>query len=112
MNYSLENIIAMADNLHQVRKSDLHPGDEIQLQTKNSNYLIKVDENGKYIISGGWFDQMAMAPVKLMINGCTWGGSTIKTDIIAACGLFIEFSNRLITSEIKKIIYFPRGIKN
>ncbi len=112
MKFTLENIISNVDNLHQVKKADLHPGDEVQLQTSNSMYLIKVDENGDYIVSGGWLDKMAIAPAKLSINGCTWGGSVIKTDIVAACGLYLEFSNRLVTSKIKKIYYFPRSLKN
>jgi len=112
MNYELKNMVEQSDKLHQVKKKDLQPGDEVKLRTKNSIYSIKVDEDGSYIVSGGWFDKMAMSPAKTTINGCTWGGSVIKTDIVAACGLFLEFGNRLITSTIQEIIYFPRSIKN
>ncbi len=112
MNYELKNMVEQADKLHQVRKKDLQPGDEVKLRTRNSIYSIRVDEDGSYIVSGGWFDKMAMSPVKTTINGCTWGGSVIKTDIVAACGLFLEFGNRLLTSTIQEIIYFPRSIKN
>lgn len=112
MNFELKNIILQADNLHQIKKSDLQPGDELKLKTKNSVYVIKVDGDGNYIVSGGWFDKMSVSPVKTTINGCTWGGSVIKTDIIAACGLYLEFGNRLLTSTIQEIIYFPRSMKN
>ena len=112
MNFELKNIVKQADGLHQIKKSDLRPGDEIKLKTNNSIYVIKVDGDGNYIVSGGWFDRMAMSPIKTNINGCTWGGSVIKTDIVAACGLNLEFGNRLLTSAIQEIIYFPRSMKN
>ncbi|MHB8581144.1 MAG: hypothetical protein ACYDA4_14980 [Ignavibacteriaceae bacterium] len=108
----MNKIIHQSDYLYQVKKADLQPGDEVQLITKNSVYFIKVDNDGSYIVSGGWFDKMSVSPLKTTITGCTWGGSVIKTDIIAACGLFLEFGNRLLTSTIQEIIYFPRSIKN
>ncbi len=112
MYYELKNIINNADTLIQIKKKDLRPGDQVQLKTVNSIYIIKVENDGSYIVSGGWFDKMEMSPVKITIAGCTWGGSIIKTDIIAACGLHLEFGNRLRTSSIQEIIYFPRGINN
>jgi hypothetical protein len=44
--------------------------------------------------------------MQLGIAGCTWGGSAIKIDIVAACGLCLEFTNRLTTSPIQKIFLF------
>ena len=112
MRYDLNSIVKQADALLQLRKDDLRPGDVVKLKTKNSIYSIIVHDDGSYMVSGGWFDKMAMSPAKTTINGCTWGGSTIKTDIIAACGLYLEFGNRIITSAIQEIIYFPRDSKN
>ena len=112
MSIDLQNIVDQADNLYQVKKADLHPGDKIQLKTKNSIYNIIVDNDGNYIVSGGWFDKMSMSPLKTTIKGCTWGGSIIKTDIVAACGLNLEFGNRLLTSAIQKIIVFPGFRRN
>ena len=112
MNFEIKNIVEQSKNLLQVKKTDLRPGDEIRLKTRNSIYLIKVENDGSFIVSGGWFDRMAMSPIKTSINGCTWGGSVIKTDIIAACGLYLEFGNRLLTSTILEIFYFHREIKN
>lgn len=112
MNLELKHLVDRADSLPQIKKSDLQPGDELKLKTKNSVYIIKVDKDGSYVVSGGWFDKMAMSPVITKINGCTWGGSVIKTDIVAACGLNVEFGNRLLTSTIQEIIYFPRSMKN
>ena len=112
MSLELKNIVESSGDLLQVKKSELRPGDEIRLKTQNSIYNIKADKDGYYVVTGGWFDKMSKSPVKININGCTWGGSIIKTDIIAACGLNLEFSNKLLTSTIQKIIYFSREIKN
>lgn len=112
MNCELKSFIGKSDFLKSVKKADLRPGDEIHLRTVNSSYYIKVDGDGSYIVSGGWFDKMELSPVRTSINGCTWGGSIIKTDIIAACGLYLEFGNRILTSTIQEIIYFPAGISN
>jgi hypothetical protein len=46
------------------------------------------------------------------IAGCTWGGSAIKVDVIAAIGLSIEFGNRVITSAVQRIIFVPVHIMN
>ena len=54
-------------------------------------------------VSGGWFDHEGLSPFKTSINGCTWGGRAIKVDVVAACGLFLEFGNQLITSRIQKV---------
>lgn len=112
MNLELRNFVEQADNLKQVKKADLKPGDEVHLKTLNSIYIIKVEEDKSYIVSGGWFDKMGLSPFKTAINGCTWGGSVIKTDVVAACGLYLEFSNRIVTSEIREIIYFDKSSKN
>jgi hypothetical protein len=38
------------------------------------------------------------------INGCTWGGSIIQTGVLAACGLRLEFANRVVTSPIREFL--------
>jgi hypothetical protein len=60
-----------------------------------------------YSVSGGWFDKKGLSPMTTRIAGCTWGGSAIKVDTAAVCGLRLEFGNRLITSTIQKIIHLP-----
>ena len=101
---SLESQVRAADHLRQVRKADLHLGDMVFVKTLRSTYRIKVKTSGRYEVSGGWFDQKGLSPTDLGIAGCTWGGSAIKVDIVAACGLCLEFANRLVTSPIQKII--------
>jgi hypothetical protein len=93
-----------ANQLREVRKADLAPGDWVFVKTLRSTYRIRVKEGGHYEVSGGWFDQKSLSPKVIGITGCSWGGSAIKIDIVAACGLCLEFTNRLITSPIQKII--------
>jgi hypothetical protein len=100
---NLEKIVNRIICQEQVCKSDLRFGDLAIIFTKNSEYYIYVLESGSYWILGGWFDQQGLSPMKIGIRGCTWGGNIIKTDIIAACGLHLEFSNGLRTSTIQKV---------
>ena len=87
MNCTLTDIAEESQNLNQIHKSSLKVGDTIILKTINSVYLIKVLEEEQYAVSGGWFDKNDLSQATLTIRGCTWGGSIIKNDIVAACGL-------------------------
>ena len=104
---SLERIVEHSLTLEGVSKADLAPGDRVFVRTRNSLYNIRVLGNGMYSVSGGWFDKQGLSPMTTRIAGCTWGGSAIKVDTAAVCGLRLEFGNRLITSTIKKIIHLP-----
>ena len=112
MSYDLAHIVRQSKSLNQLYKSRLRRGDHVILKTSNSVYIIDVLENGQYIVSGGWFDKNNLAPTQTTIHGCTWGGSIIKADIVAACGLHLEFGNKVITSKIKKIFHIPVYRKN
>lgn len=112
MSCDLLNIVNQTKHLNQIYKNRLKVGDHIILKTSNSVYLIKVLDNGQYIVSGGWFDKNKLPPTKTTIHGCTWGGSIIKADIVAACGLHLEFGNKVVTSKIKKIFHFPGYYEN
>jgi hypothetical protein len=92
-----------ARSLNKVRKTDLHAGDLLFVTTRNSLYKIWVLDVGVYRVSGGWFDLKCIAPQRMAINGCTWGGSAIKRDIIAALGLRLEFGNRVLTTPIRLV---------
>ena len=105
MNCILTDFVKDSQTLNQIHKSSLKVGDTIILKTINSIYLIKVLEEEQYVVSGGWFDKTNLSPVTLTIRGCTWGGSVIKNDIVAACGLHLEFGNKVVTSRIKKIFH-------
>ncbi len=76
--------------------------------TLNSRYEIGVLGGGMYEVSGGWFDRNDESPSTVRIAGSTWGGSIINVEVLAACGLCIEFGNRLITSSVQKIFVLRR----
>jgi hypothetical protein len=100
---SLNKIVEASSLLKEVKKKEIEKGDIVYVKTLNSIYALGVQEEGLYDVSGGWFATHGIERLRIGINGCTWGGSAIKTDIIAACGLMLEFSNRLKTSSIEKI---------
>lgn len=109
---TLDTMGQSTDHLPEVKKKDLRGGDLFVIKTRNSVYRIRVRGEGHYEVSGGWFTNKGLDGSCTTINGCTWGGSVIKTDIVAACGLCLEFGNRVTTSAIQKIFVFERSIGN
>lgn len=101
--HTLEERVEQASQLESVRKRDLRSGDWVLVTTKNSVYSICVLDDEWYFVSGGWFDREGVSPQKTTINGCTWGGSVIKQDIVAARGLFLEFGNHVMTTRIQQV---------
>jgi hypothetical protein len=97
---TLGGIVDDIDQLEAVYKSDLEFGDRLVVTTRNSTYVIHAFEQGLYTVTGGWFDLNGLSPTNIGINGCTWGGHAIKEDILAACGLHLEFENTVVTSRI------------
>jgi hypothetical protein len=100
---TLERRVKQARSLEDVRKKDLHAGDRVLVTTRNSLYTIWVLDEDVYRVSGGWFDLQCISPQRMAINGCTWGGSAIKRDILAARGLHLEFGNTVRTTRIREI---------
>lgn len=101
-------ILEQARRSQSVRKADVRCGDRLLVATENSVYSIDVLEDSTYSICGGWFDRQGFSPVRTSIAGCTWGGSVIRTDVVAASGLHLEFGNRVVTSRIREV-HFVRG---
>jgi len=99
---TLSAVVDSAKRLESVRKTDLAFGDQVLVTTRNSIYSIHVLQENLYSVSGGWFDRKGLSPSLVSINGCTWGGRAIKWDIVAACGLHLEFGNQVVTSRILK----------
>jgi hypothetical protein len=99
---TLGTIVDCTARLKAVRRADLALGDQLLITTRNSTYSIHVLQEDLYSVSGGWFDRRGLSPAKVAINGCTWGGRAIKLDIVAACGLHLEFGNQVVTSRITK----------
>jgi len=110
--HSLEKIVESTTRLKQVRKAELQYGDLLLVTTRNSVYSVRVLDNDLYLVSGGWFDREGLSPMKTTITGCTWGGSIIKMDIAAACGLCLEFGNRVVTTTIQKVCLIRYGSQN
>jgi hypothetical protein len=104
---SLAEFVEHTQKLPQVRKAELLPGDLVLVKTCNSVYSIRKLDGERYLVSGGWFDRHGLTPAITAVAGCTWGGCMIKTDVVAACGLCLEFRNRVITSPIRAIVYLP-----
>ena len=106
---TLEARVEQTSELEPVRKRDLRCGDWVLVTTKNSVYALCVLGDDLYAVSGGWFDRKGLSPQKITINGCTWGGSAIKSDVVAARGLFLEFGNRVVTTRIRDVRVVPYG---
>ena len=100
---TLGAIVAQTSGLEAVRKRDLGCGNWVLVTTKNSVYSICVMGGDLYSVSGGWFDRKSVSPQKTTINGCTWGGSAINLDLVAAPGLFLEFGNQVMTTRIQHV---------
>ena len=102
--HNLQKIVSRMDSVQHIHRESLEPGDVVYIKTINSVYTIRKTENNLYEVSGGWFDRKGLSPAVLTIRGCSWGGSIINISIVAACGLYLEFGNNLITSPIRQII--------
>jgi len=109
---SLENLSNSVSTLKVVSRESLNHGDKVWIRTCNSVYSVIALKNGQFSISGGRFDEYTDSPALVSISGCTWGGSIIKLDIIAACGLCIEFSNGIRTSIVQRIVILPKDCLN
>jgi hypothetical protein len=100
---TVDAILHQMGHFEAIRKGDLCRGDQVLVSTENSLYTIQVQDEGTYSISGGWFDRNGLSPATTSITGCTWGGTAIKRDLVAARGLRLEFGNRVVTSPIREV---------
>lgn len=100
---TLGAIVAHSRSGDAVHKSDLQFGDRVIVTTRNSVYTLCTLGGDSFAVSGGWFDQNADAPVTVTVTGCTYGGSMIRQDVVAARGLFLEFGNRVSTTRIRGV---------
>ena len=50
--------------------------------------------------------------MRIGVAGATWGGSAIMPQVLAACGMRVEFRNRLITSPVRRIVVIPGRLLN
>ncbi len=109
---SLGRCAELSRSIVSVPKKDILPGDVLVVRTAHSRYVITAREDGWFTVSGGWFEKSGHDRAPVRIRGCTWGGSVIMTETAAACGLCIEFGNRVITTPVSRIIHFPLHDRN
>jgi hypothetical protein len=109
---SLNRILETAHLFPHIRKDELSPGDLVVIRTVKSKYTLCFLGGGLYEARGGWFDKRGYAPLRIGIAGATWGGSAIMPEVLAACGMRIEFRNRLITSPVQSITVIPGKLLN
>jgi hypothetical protein len=100
---TLGAVVQHANLSGAVRKDDLQFGDRVIVRTRNSVYSLWSLGGDEFAVSGGWFDQHGSSPMKVTVNGCTYGGSMIRFDVVAAPGLFLEFGNSVATTRIKEV---------
>lgn len=101
---SLNAILEHLPRFRRLQRTDLCFADRIVVFTQNSRYDLIVVGDGEYLITGGWFDREQLSPHRVRINGCTWGGSMIWRETVAAPGMCIEFDNRVITSPVRRVL--------
>ncbi|MCU0256866.1 MAG: hypothetical protein MUF60_08975 [Vicinamibacterales bacterium] len=99
----LAALAAAASFLRGVQRDQLRPGDTVVVETRNSLYAVAALGTGEFAVSGGWFEANQADGSNIAINGCTWGGRAILTDVIAAPGLFLEFGNGVRTTRIRAV---------
>ena len=102
----LSNFTKQVNELPALYKSEINVGDHIQVKTQNSTYSLKVLGDDKFRVEGGRFDRQKLSPFEISITGCGLGGAFVKTDLVVACGLSIEFANRVITSTVVSFALF------
>jgi len=86
------------------------PGAVVEVQTRNSTYLLKRDEEGSWTIEGN--EKYCPTPTECAVNGSTWGGSCLLCDKLGV-GMHMEFclhsgpydGKRTVTSPIKAVKY-------
>ena len=101
---SLDAILQHLPRFRRIQRNDLYFADRVIVYTQNSRYDMIVVGEGEYMITGGWFDHEKLSPHRVRINGCTWGGSMIWRDTVAAPGMCIEFDNRVITTPVRRVL--------
>lgn len=109
---SLNALAATAPPSSHLSRQTIHPGDLVILLTVRSEYRLRALEGGLFEASGGWFDRHTRGPSIVGVTGASWGGSAIMPGVLAACGLRVEFSNRLITSPVRTIVVLSASRMN
>jgi hypothetical protein len=108
--YDIVELARGAGGPETIRRRDLGRGDCVLVTTRNSVYSLIFLGDGLFEVEGGWFDRQGRGPATLTINGCTWGGRAIHSELVAARGLFLEFGNQVITTRIQRVQLLRRFV--
>jgi hypothetical protein len=103
----LEALVGASATLDGVRRGELAAGDRLVVSTKNSIYSLVAREDGRFDVSGGWFERQGGGERALAVNGCTAGGHALFTELVAAPGLFLEFGDGTKTTRIRRVRHLP-----
>lgn len=100
---ALDQLTEEARALPGVRAGSVIAGDWVVVRTRNSTYSLAAGGDGTFQVAGGWFTAHARESIKVRVLGCTWGGRALHTGLVAAPGMFIEFSNGVRTTRIREV---------
>jgi len=103
---TIDKCVEQVPQMKSIRRGDLRFADRMVVTTQNSEYDLVMIEDDTFLVAGGWFDREHLSPHRVRINGCTWGGSMICLDILAAPGMCMEFNNRVMTSAIRAVVVY------
>jgi hypothetical protein len=109
---AFDELVADSAIVKGVARDDVQPGDHVVVYTDNSVYVLRRVDEHRFEVSGGWFDRQGPDPAILSVTGCTWGGSAVRRDLVAGCGMRIEFGNRVLTSTVRRVVHYPGVMLN
>ena len=87
---SISEKIANSEKWKKIKKSDIKKGQRLIVKTTHSTYEFDYLGNNEYMVKGGYFDINNLSPCRVIINGCTWGGSMLKIDVVAVENMYME----------------------
>jgi hypothetical protein len=99
----IDDLTRAAEAVGGIKRSDLSVGERLIVSTKNSVYSLTLRADGAFDASGGWFEREGDGRTTIEVLGCTAGGHAIFTELVAAPGLFLEFSDGLRTTRIRNV---------
>jgi hypothetical protein len=106
---TLDLLAAVSSEVDGVGRATVGWGDRIEVATRNSVYRLWCVGENRFVVTGGWFDRRGAARdrgrTEIAVNGCTWGGSAIRADLVAAPGFFLEFANGVRTTRIRSVLH-------
>lgn len=108
---TLDRLVATCSDVGGIDRGALGWGDRLEVATRNSLYRLWCVGENRFVVTGGWFDRRpsegdpggGRERTVVAVNGCTWGGSAIRADLVAAPGFFLEFANGVRTTRIRSV---------